>query len=491
MAEQNERIDYDNALMDKAHEMAVASIDEEGVKDTERKEAIKKRRRELYGKLVAQYPFDIGELKRNKLKKTKPQLFLDFFAGDNRDPILGEGDKGFNKFEDIIKDNVSEEIAGAKSWYDMTPKQLEKVAKKKGYDPNDKESLGKFYDELQKAQTAYDKGVISDELADSVEGLGLKLFAPSTYDEAQRQILTGEGDEGDIWKMFAIDALANGGMAFAPGAFRTMGSPAKDLFKGAFVQGALEGARQGGKVAIDENLNVNPSDVILATSLGIGAPILTNKVASYIRAVPSDSMKRFAFGMKKAARTGDPTMEEAKRIMNGYDTRLANIRRAEEGRNMVSVKEAADMMEAQDILAKLDALGIDPAGKSQKEINNLIKERYDSIVNGDVYFDANTHALKPEAQKEYDTLNRLFNIGMKAGAENGSGKAYRSGIRAGQILNALNQSIMPIAKAPAFFVGDYKRTTDYMDEDWFKKLNEDQKAALKKAMEDKKKREKK
>ena len=297
MAEQNERIDYDNALMDKAHEMAVASIDEEGVKDTERKEAIKKRRRELYGKLVAQYPFDIGELKRNKLKKTKPQLFLDFFAGDDRDPILGEGDKGFNKFEDIIKDNVSEEIAGAKSWYDMTPKQLEKVAKKKGYAPNDKESLGKFYDELQKAQTAYDKGVISDELADSVEGLGLKLFAPSTYDEAQRQILTGEGDEGDIWKMFAIDALANGGMAFAPGAFRTMGSPAKDLFKGAFVQCALEGARQGGKVAIDENLNVNPYDVILATSLGLGAPILTNKVASYIRAVPSDSMKRFAFGM--------------------------------------------------------------------------------------------------------------------------------------------------------------------------------------------------
>ena len=235
----------------------------------------------------------------------------------------------FDKFASLLDDNANKEL-GQPSWKDMdfvNDQAARNKAKELGYNLNKVEDRGEFFKRLAEFQTAYDRGIAADDLGETGVATAAALALPSTLEEAERQIVTGEGDENDIYKMLANDATANLLTFGLPGSklpyLKNLGAVKRGVAD-AVLQGFSEIGRQGGKIAIDPELDVNYAAPVAATSLGLTRPGMYLSAQSLLSKLSGPQARSFARGMMKASRSGDPRVEEETELVNSINQMMRN-----------------------------------------------------------------------------------------------------------------------------------------------------------------------
>lgn len=537
--------EWEDELHSKADEAVKAHMEKmnmEGYSEN-KKEAI---RNELKKKALTKLK---ENFKFSKLKDTERDFVSNWKAEDAASFLLSGGNKAYTdtfnplnikKQEDFQK--LAPFILGVadegRDWYNMGNVDLFDAAKKLGYDVSTKKGKNDFLRDVGDVQMAYDRGKLLEEF-NSKASLFDELLHPTIMEEARKQISTGRGTEGDLWKAAALDAGINSAMFFAPSVSnvgRLSQIPVRGGMAGALLQGALEGGRQGGKTLIDDELEVNTMAPLLATTMGATRPGMIGTAATLSQQVPGRAMSRFSRGIAGATRRGNPTYMERDEFGNALDLLLKRQKGAAPARPTVKGKseplregnladqqaiailsgpnaatytlpELANARLAEKALPQLEAL-YGPE-KARTILNNLIdKEKvlkdYDDLstlfINRDRYNAARQLPVGKELVngelREGDVLNKLEQAFPSKMAEAyGNDKWYKAGLGAGKLLGEVGGRVEPVLKVNPFgpLSGGRINVTggdDYKETAWYKKLSKKQQEAFDDAYEKAKKQAK-
>lgn len=454
---------------------------------------------------------------------------------DTYNPLNIKKQEDFQKLAPLIL-GVADE---GRDWYNMGQEDLFHLGKSLGYDVSTKKGKMDFLSDVGDVQQAYDRGKLLEEF-NSEASLLNELLHPTLMEEARKQISTGRGTEGDLWKAGALDAGINTAMFFAPSVSkvgRLAQMPVRGGVAGAMLQGALEGGRQGGKTLLDAELDPNLMAPLLATTMGATRPGMIGTAAALSQQVPTRTMTRFARGVSGATRRGNPTYMEREEFENALDMLLGRQRgtkipnrptlkgKAEpltEG-NLAdqqaiqilsgpqaatyTLPEIANARLAEKALPQLEALyGTE---KARRILNDLVKKErilkdYDDLsnlfINRDRYNAARQLPVGKELingeLREGDALTKLEQAFPSKMAEAyGNDKWYKAGLRTGDILGEIGGRIEPVLKINPFgpLSGGRINVTggdDYKETAWYKKLSKKQQEAFDDAYEKSKKQPK-
>lgn len=178
----------------------------------DKEEAIQQLTNEIWPLVQQEYAADnFTEGMSAELSKSKADdWFKMWYLGDRKySPRLQAEQVQFEKFQDLVKDG---------KWYNMPQKELDLKMTELGFDPNNRDSRKQFLDVLSQHQVNYDRGqIVQQEVGNAgpVEKLGMALN-PTVTDEAVRQSLTGDFDDGRLNRAAATDLVTGalmGGMA--------------------------------------------------------------------------------------------------------------------------------------------------------------------------------------------------------------------------------------------------------------------------------------
>ena len=538
--------EWEDELHSKADEAVKAHMEKmnmEGYSEN-KKEAI---RNELKKKALTKLK---DNFKFSKLKDTERDFVSNWKAEDAASFLLSGGNKAytdtfnplnikkqddFQKLAPLIL-GVAEE---GRDWYNMGNVDLFNEGKKLGYDVSTKKGKNDFLRDVADVQQSYDRGKILEEF-NRENGILSELFWPTVMEEARKQITTGRGTEGDLWKAGILDAGINTAMYFAPSVSK-VGSlaqmPVRGGVAGAMLQGALEGGRQGGKTLLDAELDPNLMAPLLATTMGATRPGMIGTASTLASQIPGKPMARFSRGVAGATRRGNPTYMEREEFENALDMLLGRQRGAKipnrptlkgkaepltEG-NLAdqqaiqilsgpqaatyTLPEIANARLAEKALPQLEALyGTE---KARRILNDLVKKErilkdYDDLsnlfINRDRYNAARQLPVGKELingeLREGDVLTKLEQAFPSKMAEAyGNDKWYKAGLRTGDILGEIGGRIEPILKVNPFgpLSGGRINVTggdDYKETKWYKSLSKKQQEAFDDAYEKSKKQAK-
>lgn len=252
------------------------------------------------------------------------------------DPRRKSYEVKFDKFASLLDDNANKEL-GKSSWKDMdfvNDQAARNKAKELGYNLNKVEDRGEFFKKLAEFQTAYDRGIAADDMAESGWGKFNSYANPAAYEEAQRQVTTGEGTEADLYKMAAVDALANGLEWGLPGLRVTKAtpmpvlgrlSPGKASVADAVLQGFAELGRQGAKVGVDPELEFSVAPAVAGTTAGMTRPAMMLSAQGILSQFQGPYARSFGRGVMKSTRSGDPRTYERDELARAIDQHFQNI----------------------------------------------------------------------------------------------------------------------------------------------------------------------
>lgn len=212
---------------------------------------------------------------------------------------------------------------GKKSWYNMGPKEIEAQMYKFGYDPAIEGDRQKFLKEVADYQTARDRGDIVQQTLDDagwVTKLGMAMN-PTATQEAIRQSLTGDFNDGRMNAAVATDLIAQGGMALAP-SFRSVA--ASPLYAG-LADAGIEAARQGVNYAMDNP--VDPMAPVVAGGASATVPTSALAVGGYLARGASTEAKPLSRGFQRGLRGAD---DPVKAERNQLKQILINARKQSE-----------------------------------------------------------------------------------------------------------------------------------------------------------------
>lgn len=538
--------DWDDELHRKADEAVKAHMEKmnmDGYSET-KKDAIRNElKKTALKKLKENFKF-------SKLKDTERDFVSNWKAEDAASFLLSGGNKAytdtFNPLN-IKKQDDFQKLAPlllgvadeGRDWYNMGNVDLFDAAKKLGYDVSTKKGKNDFLRDMGDVQQSYDRGKILEEF-NRENGILSELFWPTVMEEARKQITTGRGTEGDLWKAGALDAGINTAMFFAPSVSK-VGSlaqmPVRGGVAGAMLQGALEGGRQGGKTLIDDELEADITPILAATTMGATRPGMIGTAAAMSQQVPGRAMSRFSRGVAGATRRGNPTYMEREEFENALEMLLGRQRGAKipkrptmkgkaepltEG-NLAdqqaiqilsgpqaatyTLPEIANARLAEKALPQLEAL-YGPE-KARRILNDLVKKEtvlkdYDELSNLFINRDRFNAARKLPVGKELingelregDALTKLEQAFPSKMAEAyGNDKWYKAGLKTGQILGDLGGRVEPVLKVNPFgpLSGGRINVTggdDYKNTKWYKSLSKKQQEAFDDAYEKSKKKAK-
>ena len=486
-------------------------------------------------KLDEEFPFSIKDTDKEAISNWKADDAGNYLLSgankaykDTYNPLNIKKQDDFQKLAPLIL-GVADE---GRDWYNMGQEDLFHIGKTLGYDVSTKKGKMDFLRDVGDVQQSYDRGKLLEEF-NRENGILSELFWPTVMEEARKQITTGRGTEGDLWKAGALDAGINTAMFFAPSVSK-VGSlaqmPVRGGVAGAMLQGALEGGRQGGKTLIDAELDPNLMTPLLATTMGATRPGMIGTAAALSQQVPTRTMSRFARGVSGATRRGNPTYMEREEFENALDILLGRQRgtkipnrptlkgKAEpltEG-NLAdqqaiqilsgpqaatyTLPEIANARLAEKALPQLEAL-YGPE-KARRILNDLVKKErilkdYDDLSNLLINRDRYNAARKLPVGKELingelregDALTKLEQAFPSKMAEAyGNDKWYKAGLRTGDILGDIGGRIEPVLKVNPFgpLSGGRLNVTggdDYKDAKWYKSLSKKQQEAFDDAYE--------
>lgn len=243
-----------------------------------------------YERLLKAYPEDSWNdqesmtLDRMKIEDVANTLI------DEKNPANLKKKMEFSAYKDLI----APEGEGAKNWYQMDQEQIGKAMTDRGFNPKNRNDVKKFFEKLTEHDVNYNRGKIVEEEYENANPFQkfAMLVYPSLTDEAVKQSLTGEFDNGKLYRAFGTDAAIGTAMGLVPGGLGvskgvTTGGKAgwwalnnpgtsrllNPIYTGAADAG-LEAVRQGIDVA--EGREFNGGDIATA---GITAATVPSAVA--------------------------------------------------------------------------------------------------------------------------------------------------------------------------------------------------------------------
>lgn len=168
-----------------------------------------------YERLLKAYPEDKwNDQESMTLDKMKIEDVANTLI-DEKDPTNLKKKLEFSAYKDLIA--PTEE--GAKDWYQMDQEQIGKAMTDRGFNPKNRNDVKQFFDKLSEHDINYNRGKIVEEdyeKAAPFEKLAMLAF-PSLTDEAVKQSLTGEYDDGKLYRAVGTDAVIGTAMGLVPG----------------------------------------------------------------------------------------------------------------------------------------------------------------------------------------------------------------------------------------------------------------------------------
>jgi hypothetical protein len=256
----------------------------------------------IYEGLVKAYP--PGEVTEQELAKVKAADDIDLSNAvlNDKDPLSVKEKVDFSAFKPLVEDD---------KWYGMevgdpfTEGTIQNKMVELGYDPTYDKSAQRFWNDLNRHSTNYNRAKTVDDFANSGLGVAMSLVAPSAYQEAVKQAMTDAPlDEGAVWKQYATDAAINSLMA------GTAPALAANPIAAGFALSAEELARQGLKKYFDPELEFSPEEAATAGITGGTLPSTVQRIGSTLAKVPNQSVRRFGKDFLRGARGYDPVIDE-------------------------------------------------------------------------------------------------------------------------------------------------------------------------------------
>lgn len=187
-----------------------------------------------------------------------------------------------------------------------------------------REEFPAFLEKLRQYQTDYDRAKLWEEYKKKSGDVNYtidKLLYPSAMQELENSVLTGQGDEETVNQLANMDKRMNmatvvapslvGAGKYVPGVARVVANPYGNAAAGTLLQMAMEAERQSEK----ENLSQTGQEFDVAPVIGTGVasatvPTGATMLAQTMGKVPVAGARKFARGIQKGVRLGDPLVDE-------------------------------------------------------------------------------------------------------------------------------------------------------------------------------------
>lgn len=469
-----------------------------------------------------------GPIALATLKNTPANDWVDYLYGNvqSKDPFNKVRQEKFDKFASLIADNVNSEIGDGSNWYNKSKYELRKDAKELGYNIDKKDEYADFLKKVAEFQLAYDRGQIMDEMEDSGWGKFNAYVNPASYEEAQRQVATGEGTEDDLKNMAIIDAAANSLIWGVPGFPSThrannvlsrflnfgthpienginrvanfvnsksprlakldeaLSNPVLTGFVDAGYQGLGEGGRQVLKTEIDPNLDVNYTAPVTAMAMGASRPGMYSAASGFLNSFQGPTMRNIAKGVMKSTRSGNPVEIERKALTDAIDAYEKQLGKSgvDRGISTAEVLARTKGVRAKDILKAFEVK--DEEGRTV----NLLK-KYNDEGTWKWDWDNEKMGLTPESQAKWNNLKAV--AGAKLADMGDATPDVKTGLLLGKAIGEIGSRFEPTFKLnplnPTRAVG----MSDYKDMDWYNAMDTEKRAAFEKAIAELTKRKRK
>lgn len=168
-----------------------------------------------YERLLKAYPEDKwNDQESMTLDKMKIEDVANTLI-DEKNPANLKKKLEFSAYKDLIAPTED----GAKDWYQMDSEQIGKAMKERGFNPKNRNDVKQFFDKLSEHDINYNRGkIVEEEYENAAPFEKLAMLAyPSLTDEAVKQTLTGEFDNGKMYRAFGTDAAIGTAMGLVPG----------------------------------------------------------------------------------------------------------------------------------------------------------------------------------------------------------------------------------------------------------------------------------
>ena len=495
--------------------------------------------KEMFRKAVDEfnekYPFDkITDTQKDAvagLKGDDAAKLLGLTGGNDLfrnsyDPLVKKKMDDFAKLGPLVLGLADE----GRDWYNMGATDLFAKGEELGYDTKSKKGKMDFLRDVGDVQMAHDRGKLLEEF-NKESNILTEMYYPTMMEEMRKQISTGRGSTADVVLSGLLDIGINRGMAYAPsvsGIGRLANMPIRGAAAGSLLQGAIEGARQGGKTLIDDELEADLSAPLLATTLGATRPGMIGTVSTVAQQIPTSSANRFAAGVSAATRGGSPSYMEREAFDNTLESFLKKQHLYSPNRETIAAKSekltpdnlseeqvktilggetAATYTLPEIAYAKLSEKAI-PQIKAlygEEKANQILEKfinkdeilkKYDDLPNlliNRSKYDASKKLnvgkeLVNGELREDDVLTNLEKaFPAKMAEAYGNDKWYKRGVMAGQILGDIGGRIEPVLKVNPFGAlpgGNVNMVnTDYKETPWYKSLSKKQQEAFDDAYE--------
>lgn len=455
-------------------------------------------------------------------------------AKDSHNPILKKRMDDFAKLSPLVQGIADE----GRDWYSMGAVDLLDTGKKLGYNTKSKEGRMDFLRDVGDVQTAYDRGKLLEEFDKKGATLFYDLVLPTVAEEARKQIATGRGEKGDLWKAYALDAATNTLMGNAPSVSRVgrfAKHPVIGATAGATLQGFLEGGRQGVKTLIDDELEADLTLPLLTTTLGATRPGMIGTFAGLTQQIPTGPAGRFAAGLSAATRGGNPTYRERDEFAEALDMLIRHQKRqtpnrpalkasseplregnlaTEQAKTILggdtaaayTLPEIAAAERYKKVLSQLTALY---GGKEATNLLNRVIDKEQVLLDYDNLANLLLNRARDDASKkllsDWEMVNGVLregnildNLGRafpsKMAEAYGKDKVYKAGLMFGNILGDIGGRVEPVLKVNPFGSlsggGWNIGGTDYKETPWYKRMTKRLRDALDYAYEEQKKQKK-
>ena len=282
------------------------------------------------------------------------------------DPITAAKKTEFAEYQKLI---VPQE--GQRGWRDMSYRDLVLEMPKFGFDPAKKEDYQKFIETLAQHQLNYDRGqIVQQEVgnANPIEKLGMALN-PTVTDEAIRQSLTGDFDDGRLNRAAATDLVTGALMGGMAASKNLMSSPLRIGLADAGAETLRQAANAQGGFRVDPFAPIG-AGVAAATVPG-GAQWL----GGYLSRGGSVGARPLARGFQRGLRgADDPVAAERNVLARQLEAARNQSISAQQGATssmqggLAGVSDLESAAAWDNAARKLNALGIE----SRVEKNNVM-----------------------------------------------------------------------------------------------------------------------
>lgn len=304
---------------------------------------------------------------------------------DYKAPDEYEGQSEASKILPLLKGVAKE----GEDWYSVGAKKLQKMADKLGYNTNVPGAFSEFLKLVGDYQMQYDRAKLLQEGQQGANYWANKFFYPSSTQEAENAVLTGEGGDNEtLSKLRTLDAVTSGAMALAPSlrlgkvgtaiGLPVLGNPLVNSTINAGLQGVIEGVRQLGTEKLSttgQKAEISPA--ILALTAGATRPGMTLGASGLATQLPGKVGQDIARGVRRGARVGGSTeRQQIESAVKLYNKDLAKAVLDSKGGNVSTTildRTGRKYDKALQVPEMADMFGIAPDANGKYSAKEIIK----------------------------------------------------------------------------------------------------------------------